>query len=83
MSRFEDRSIEDEACASLRPIKSKVNLTSPLKRRYNIYGEAVIGRSRDCDIVVNEKFVSQKLSLIHISTTLKLTLLHQIWKYWT
>ena len=64
MSRFEDRSIEDEACASLRPIKSKVNLTSPLKRRYNIYGEAVIGRSRDCDIVINEKFVSQKHLII-------------------
>lgn len=64
MSRFEDTSIEDEACASLRPIKSKVNLTSPLKRRYNIYGEAVIGRSRDCDIVINEKFVSQKHLII-------------------
>lgn len=64
MSRFENNSINDTACASLRPVKSGIELTSPLKRRYNIYGEAVVGRSADCDIVINEKFVSQKHLII-------------------
>lgn len=64
MSRFEDNSIDDTACASLRTVKTEVELTSPLKRRYNIFGEAVIGRSPDCDIVINEKFVSQKHLII-------------------
>ena len=64
MSRFEDNSISDTACASLRPVKSGVELTSPLMRRYTIYGEAVIGRGADCDIVINEKFVSQKHLII-------------------
>ena len=30
MSRFEDNSINDAACSSLRPIKSKVELSAPL-----------------------------------------------------
>ena len=64
MSRFEDNSIEDEACASLRPTKSKAEPRHPLKRRYNIYGEAIIGRSPECDIVINEQFVSQKHLII-------------------
>lgn len=64
MSRFEDNSIDDMACASLRPMKSKIKLTSPLKRRYSIYGEAVIGRNPECDIVISEKFVSQKHVII-------------------
>ena len=64
MSRFETSGIEDEACASLRPAKSKVEQAKPLARRYNIYGEAVIGRSPECDIVINERFVSQKHAII-------------------
>ncbi len=64
MSRFEDNSISDAACSSLRPVKSKAKPTEPLKRRYNIYGEAVIGRSPDCDIIINERFVSQKHLII-------------------
>lgn len=64
MSRFEDNSINDEACASLRPVKSKVELRTPLRRRYNIYGEAVIGRGRECDIIINENFVSKKHLII-------------------
>ena len=64
MSRFEDNSINDAACSSLRPIKSKVELSAPLKHRYNIYGEAILGRSRECDIIINEKFISQKHLII-------------------
>ncbi len=64
MSRFEDNSIADEACASLRPVKSKTEPRNPLKRRYNIYGEAIVGRSPECDIVINESFVSQKHLII-------------------
>ena len=59
LSRFEDNSINDAACSSLRPIKSKVELSAPLKHRYNIYGEAILGRSRECDIIIHEKFISQ------------------------
>lgn len=64
MSRFEENSVEDTECASLRPIKSKVPLTHELHRRYTIYDEAVIGRGKDCDIVINEKFVSIKHAII-------------------
>lgn len=64
MSRFENNSINDAACASLRPIKSKVELSSTLNRRYNIYGEALVGRSKECDIIISEKFISQKHLII-------------------
>lgn len=58
MSRFESEDFSAAPTASLRLTKSKVPLTSEVKRRYPIYGEAVIGRSKKCDIVINEKFVS-------------------------
>ncbi len=64
MSRFENNSIADEACAGLRPIKSKIEPRTPLKHRYTIYGEAVIGRSPECDIVINESYISQKHLII-------------------
>lgn len=60
MSRFENDTVNVSQTpnASLKPVKSKIQLTSSLKRRYPIYGEAVIGRNKNCDIVINEKFVS-------------------------
>lgn len=60
MSRFEENTASDEECASLKPIKSKVRLSAPLKNRYTIYSDAVIGRSKSCDIVINEDFISAK-----------------------
>ena len=41
-------------------VKSKVPLTVPIKNRYTIYGDAVIGRSRNCDIVIGEEYISAK-----------------------
>lgn len=58
MSRFETNHVEDEECAALRPVKSKVQVSSMLKRRYNIYGSAVLGRNKTCDIVIKEQFIS-------------------------
>lgn len=58
MSRFEGENSADAPCASLKPLKSKVETTEPLKRRYPIYGGAVIGRANSCDIVFPERFVS-------------------------
>ena len=60
MSRFESNSADDEACASLKPIKSKVPVTSPIKNRYTIYEAAVIGRSNKCDIVIKEDYISAR-----------------------
>lgn len=60
MSRFEDNSASDAACASLKPIKSKVELEYRLKNRYSIYDEAVIGRGKSCDIIIPETFISAK-----------------------
>ena len=58
MSRFENNNVSDAACASLKPIKSKVQTEYELKNRYMIYDDAVIGRSRNCDIVIPEDFIS-------------------------
>lgn len=58
MSRFELENANNEECASLKPVKSKVRTQYELKNRYTIYDEAVIGRSRDCDIVIPEEFIS-------------------------
>ncbi len=60
MSRFETNNTNDEECASLKPVKSKGINTKGLKNRYPIYGEAVIGRSKSCDIVIAEDFISAK-----------------------
>lgn len=60
MSRFEDNSATDASCASLKPIKSKVETEHALKNRYTIYDEAIIGRGKSCDIVIPENFISAK-----------------------
>ena len=60
MSRFEENNADDMESASLKPLKTKIPLTAPLKNRYVIYDEAVIGRSRNCDITINEDFISSK-----------------------
>lgn len=60
MSRFEDNSANDAECASLKPVKSKVPVTSKLKNRYTIYESAVIGRSPSCDITIKEEYISAK-----------------------
>lgn len=60
MSRFENNNAEDEFCASLKPIKSKVPVHSKMKNRYTIYDEAMIGRSRNCEIVIPEEYISAK-----------------------
>lgn len=64
MNRFETNNVDDVACASLKPVKSKVHLSSPIKNRYTIYGDAVIGRSRSCDICIAEEYISAKHSRI-------------------
>lgn len=60
MSRFEENDASDLECASLKTVKSKIALEHPLKNRYTIYEEAVIGRSKKCDIVINEDFISSE-----------------------
>ena len=60
MSRFEDNNASDIPCASLKPTKSKVAVTGQMKKRYTIYGEAVIGRAKGCDIVLREDYISAK-----------------------
>lgn len=59
MSRFENNNATDEPYACLRPVKSKIQVKNPLPRRYDLNGQPVIiGRRRDCDIFINESFVS-------------------------
>ena len=59
MSRFENNNANDMPYACLRYIKSKVPVQSELPRRYDLNGEPVIiGRRRDCEIYINESFVS-------------------------
>lgn len=60
MSRFEDNNVSDTAVASLKPTKSKVAVTSPMKKRYSIYDGALIGRGKSCDIVIREDYISAK-----------------------
>lgn len=60
MSRFENNNVEDEVCASLKPIKSKVPVTSAIKNRYTIYGDTVIGRSRNSGICIAEDYISAR-----------------------
>lgn len=60
MSRFEENSANDSACASLKPVKSRVEIEHPLKKRYNIYDEAIIGRGKSCDIIIPETFISSR-----------------------
>ncbi|MBO5364661.1 MAG: FHA domain-containing protein [Clostridia bacterium] len=60
MSRFESDSVNVSgvATASLRTLPTKKALENPLKKRYMIYGEAIIGRNKSCDVSLREKFVS-------------------------
>ena len=60
MSRFENNQVNNAACASLKPTKSKVQVSGPLKNRYTIYDHAVIGRGSACDIVIKEQYISKQ-----------------------
>ena len=60
MSRFEGNNITDSEYASLKPAKSKVPVSSPLANRLAIYGEAIIGRGKGCDISIKEDYISAK-----------------------
>lgn len=60
MNRFANDNINTAETASLRPIKSKVSLSGKIQKRYNIYNEAVVGRNKKCDIVINEQFISSE-----------------------
>lgn len=60
MSRFESDSVNANGVetAGLKTIKSRKDKNSQLKNRYVIYGEAIIGRNKSCDIVLPGSFVS-------------------------
>ena len=60
MNRFEDNNATGANVASLKKAKSKIQTEYPLKSRYPIYESAVIGRSKACDIVIPEDFISSK-----------------------
>ncbi len=62
MSRFEsDRvNVSGVATASLRTLSTKKTLENPLQKRYMIYGEAIIGRNKSCDISIRENFISAR-----------------------
>ena len=60
MSRFEGNNITDAEYASLKPVKSKVPTSAPLGNRFAIYGEAIIGRAKGCDISIKEDYISAK-----------------------
>ena len=58
MSRFEndDVNVSGVATASLRTMSGQKALE--LKKRYPIYGDAIIGRNKTCDVVIREKYIS-------------------------
>lgn len=60
MSRFENRSVNVSGLetASLKTLHSRSASELELKKRYMIYGKAVIGRNKSCDIVLREKYIS-------------------------
>ena len=60
MSRFENNNVSGVETASLKTIHNKNQTETELKNRYMIYGEAVVARSRTCDIVLREKYVSNQ-----------------------
>ena len=62
MSRFEsDRvNVSGVATASLRTLSTKIALDQPLQKRYMIYGDAIIGRNKSCDISLRTNFVSAR-----------------------
>ncbi len=60
MSRFEDESVNVSGLetAALRTMLSRSHAESELKKRYMIYGHAMIGRNKSCDITLREKYIS-------------------------
>lgn len=66
MSRFEDESVNVSGLetASLKAIRIR-NATDPnMKKRYMIYGKALVGRNKSCDIVLREKYISAEHACI-------------------
>ncbi len=62
MSRFESDqvNVSGVATASLRTLPTKRPLEQPLQKRYMIYGDAIIGRNKSCDISIRANFVSAR-----------------------
>ncbi len=62
MSRFENDSVNVSgvATASLRTLPGQSPAETVLKKRYMIYGQAIIGRNKTCDIILREKYVSSQ-----------------------
>lgn len=62
MSRFEneDVNVSGVETASLKTVRTRSNAEKELKSRYMIYGEALIGRSKKCDIILDGKYVSSQ-----------------------
>ena len=60
MSRFESENVNVSGVetASLKTLHSRNTTEQELKNRYMIYGEALIGRNKNCDIVLNGKYIS-------------------------
>ncbi len=60
MSRFEDESVNVSGLetAELKTLHIR-NVSNPdIKKRYMIYGKALVGRNKSCDIVLREKYIS-------------------------
>ena len=62
MNRFADQSVNVSGLetAGLKTLLGKSTAASELKKRYMIYGQAVIGRAKTCDIVLREKYISSE-----------------------
>lgn len=62
MSRFENDNVNVSGVetASLKTVHNKNQTELALKNRYIIYGQAVIGRSKSCDIVLREQYISNQ-----------------------
>ncbi len=60
MSRFENESVNVSGLetAELKTLHIR-NVSNPdIKKRYMIYGKALVGRNKSCDIVLREKYIS-------------------------
>ena len=62
MSRFENDNVNVSGVetASLKTVHNKNQTELALKNRYIIYSQAVIGRSKSCDIVLREQYISNQ-----------------------
>lgn len=62
MSRFESNKVNVSGVetASLRTLHNKNRTDLELQNRYMIYGQAVIGRNKSCDIVLRDRYISGK-----------------------